>query len=138
MLARLRARTPLLFCIMVVIVGIFVSGSLGLYARWEHFDTFMHALGGLGVAWFILAFLEDDILQLARWKQTLLIVACAALAGILWEFAEYLAGFGRDIVPWLWRWFHGGDLTDTMLDLAADLIGALTLSLWMLGKERRD
>lgn len=134
MLPHLRPTVALAFCVLVVFVGIFVSGYFGLYNYWVHLDTSMHFLGGLGVAWFGLAILQDDITRLNRWKQLLILVSFAALVGVLWEFAEYMVGFGRDVVPWLWRWFHGGSLTDTLFDLAADLVGAMVLTLWALRK----
>lgn len=137
MLGRLRIAYPLLFAALVVFVGIFVSGQYGLYDQWSHFDTSMHALGGLAAAWFGLVLLQKEITHLAAWKQVLVFVSFATLAGVLWEFAEYSVGVGQDLVPWLYRWFHGGDLTDTITDLTADIIGALALSLWALTKERR-
>lgn len=137
MLAHLRLRTPLLFALLLLGVGIFASGHFGWYAKWEHFDTLMHALGGVIAAWIGLALLQNELTHLAAWKQVLVFVSFATLAGVLWEFAEYMAGFGRDVVPWLWRWFHGGDLADTIIDLAADIVGALAFSVWALEKERR-
>jgi hypothetical protein len=137
MLKHLRIRSPLVAGIFVIFVGIFLSGQFGFYARWEHFDTFMHALGGLTAAWFGLALLQDEITHLSFWKQVLIFVSFATLAGVLWEFAEYQANLAQDTLPWLWRWFHGGDIADTMTDLSADIIGALALSLWALEKERR-
>ncbi len=136
MLGRLRTAPPLILAALVLFVGIFVSGRYGLYTYWEHFDTSLHALGGLAAAWFGLVLLQREITHLPFWKQVLIFVSFATLAGVLWEFAEYTVGIGEHIVPWLYRWFHGGDLGDTITDLSADIIGALVLSLWALKKER--
>lgn len=135
MLKHLRVRTPLLLAALIVWLGIFASGTWGLYARWEHFDTALHALGGLAAAWFGLALLQDELTHLAFWKQLLVFVSFATLAGVLWEFAEYQANFLRETAPWLWYWFHGGDLADTVTDLSADILGALAFSLWALQAE---
>jgi hypothetical protein len=136
MLPRLRLIAPICFAVILVLFGVFISGRFGLYASWEHFDTTMHAIGGIAAAWFALALMQTDIVRMAQWKQVLTLLAFATLAAVLWEFAEYLAGFGRDVVPWLWRWFHGGELADTILDLTAGMIGALLFALWAIHKER--
>jgi hypothetical protein len=138
MLPHLRLRTPIIFAFLVFFLGIFASGTFGWYARWEHFDTFLHVLGGISVAWFGLVLFQGDLAHLSRWKQTIIFVSFTTLVGIFWEFAEFMAGFGRDVVPWLWYWFHGGELADTMLDLLADILGALALTLWALERERRN
>lgn len=136
MLPRLTVTAPLLTALAVVLFGVFVSQQFGLYSSWEHFDTLMHFTGGVVAAWVALALMQQELVRMAPWKQVLILVALAALAAVLWEFAEYLAGFGRDVVPWLWQWFHGGDLADTMLDLTAGLAGALLFALWALHRER--
>ncbi len=62
----------------------------------------------------------------------LLIVAGVALIGVVWEFAEYLsAHYGVLISPLLVKYFHGGDLADTLGDLGADLLGAFIFVLVM-------
>ena len=137
MLGRLRTAPPFLFGALIIFVGIFVSDRYGLYWRFEHFDTTLHALGGLAAAWIGLVLLQQEITHLPSWKQVLIFVSFATLAGVLWEFAEFVVGTGEHVVPWLYRWFHGGDLPDTIMDLTADIIGALVLSLWALAKERR-
>jgi uncharacterized membrane protein YjdF len=136
MLGRLRIAPPLLFAALVFFVGIFLSGTYDLYSYWEHFDTVMHALGGLAAAWIGLVLLQREIVHLPFWKQVLIFVSFATLAGVLWEFAEYLGDVWQDVVPWIHRWLTGGDLTDTITDLAADIVGALVLSFWALKKER--
>jgi uncharacterized membrane protein YjdF len=136
MLKHLRSRTPLLFALFVVFFGIVASEWWGLYARFVHFDKVMHVMGGLSAAWIGLALLQREITHLPQWKQVLVFVSFATLAGVVWEFAEYIANFSQYSWPDLYRYFHGGDLNDTIGDLAADLIGALGLSLWALRKER--
>jgi len=92
---------------------------------------------GVSRTWIGLVLLQQEITHLPSWKQVLIFVSFATLAGVLWEFAEFVVGTGEHVVPWLYRWFHGGDLPDTIMDLTADIIGALVLSLWALAKERR-
>ena len=136
MLKHLRARTPILFAFFVVFLGIVASEWLHLYETLPHFDKAMHVLGGLSAAWVGLALLQDEITHLPFWKQVLVFVSFATLAGVLWEIAEFLANSSRDSLPLLYRYFHGGDMADTIGDLVADIIGAIGLSLWALKKER--
>ena len=137
MLGRLRTAPPLILAACVLFVGIFLSGKYDLYTYWEHFDTALHALGGLAVAWFGLVIFQREITHLIPWKQVVIFVSFATFIGVLWEFAEYLVGIYPDVVPWLYHWFHGGDLADTLTDLSADMVGALVLTLWALEKERK-
>jgi len=135
MLRHLRARTPFLFGIALVLGGIFASGHWGLY-QIPWYDKLMHVLGGIIAAWFGLALLQDEITHMRAWKQTLIIVSVALSIGVIWEWAEYASTLTRDATPWLYRWFHGGNLQDTLGDLIADTAGALALTAWALFKER--
>lgn len=133
MLGHLRARTPLFFGLLILLVGIFAAEYWDLYHLVPHLDKLLHVLGGIVVGWLALAFLQDDIVRLSGWKQALIIVSVACLVGVLWEFAEFAADFSP---VWLYHWFHGGDLADTMGDLASDVGGGLIFALWALRKER--
>jgi hypothetical protein len=135
MLNRLRIGAPLIFCVLIAVVGIFLSEYLNLYALWSEYDTFLHLLGGIGIAWLGTALLGNDVAPLSAWKKALIFVSFAAFIGLLWEFAEFLAGFARGWAPWLWHWFHGGGLADTLLDLAADIAGALTFAIAFLSRK---
>lgn len=136
MLTHLRTRTPIIFGIFVIFLGIFVSEYFLLYQKFAHFDKVMHALGGLAAAWIGLSLLQEEVTHMAAWKQILIFVSFATLAGVLWEFAEFAANTTRTSWPLLYHYFHGGDIADTLGDIASDIIGALALSLWALRKER--
>ncbi len=137
MLRHLRSAPPFAFGLIILFVGIFVGERWGLYYSFGHFDKVLHTLGGLTVAWMGMAVFQDDIKGLAWYKQLLLLAGLTALVGVVWEFAEYLANSTRQSWPQLYHYFHGGDLTDTIGDLAADLGGGVLFSLWALYKERR-
>lgn len=136
MLQHLRVRTPLFVGLLLIFGGIYVSGSYGLY-QIPWFDKFMHTLGGIVAAWLALALLQDEITHMRVWKQVLIILGVAMFIGVVWEWAEYLSTMIRDHTPWLYRWFHGGNLPDTLADLIADTAGAFLMTLWALWRERR-
>lgn len=87
-------------------------------------------------AWFALALLQNEVTHMTAWKQVLIFVGITALVGVVWEWAEYVSNFTITAHPVWYRFFHGGDLSDTMGDLASDIGGAFLLSLWALRKER--
>jgi hypothetical protein len=122
-------RTPLYFCAVLGFVGIFLSEYFQLYTLWHSYDTFLHFLGGIGIAWLGYAIFATDIARLSIWKRVLILVSFTTFIGVLWEFAEFSAGFAQEVAPWLWRWFRGGGMTDTIIDLAADIFGALIFAL---------
>lgn len=135
MLQHLRVRTPILLGIALVAGGIFASGHWGLYSiPW--FDKLMHTLGGVVAAWFGLALLQDEITHMRIWKQVVIILSVAMFIGVAWEWAEYASTLTREQTPWLYKWFHGGNLQDTLGDLIADTAGAFLMTLWTLRKER--
>lgn len=135
MLQRLRIRTPVAIGFVLVVGGIFVSEGLSLYTiPW--FDKVMHTAGGIVAAWFALALLQNEITRMRAWKQIIIILGVAMLIGVVWEWAEYAATLSRTDLPWVYRWFHGGDLADTLGDLIADTGGAILMLIWALRKER--
>lgn len=136
MLRHLRTRAPLILGLLILFVGIFVAEKWGLYYTVPNLDKILHTLGGLAVAWMAMAIFQDDINHLPWHKQLLLIISLTALVGVLWEFAEYAAGLTRSSWPWLYHWFHGGDMGDTIGDLIADLSGGTLFAAWALWKER--
>lgn len=136
MLHHLRTRAPFILGLTVFFIGIFVAEKWGLYYTVPNLDKVLHTLGGLAVAWMAMAILQDDIRHLLWHKQLLLIISITALVGIIWEFAEYAAGLMYSSWPWLYHWFHGGDMADTIGDLIADLSGGMLFAAWALWKER--
>jgi hypothetical protein len=136
MLRHLRVRTPVLIGIALTVGGIYASGNWQLYVILPWFDKAMHTLGGIVAAWFALALLQDEITHMRAWKQVLIIIGVAVFIGVVWEWAEYASTLLRTQTPWLYRWFHGGNLADTLGDLIADTCGAFLMTLWALRKER--
>jgi hypothetical protein len=136
MLRHLKPRLPMIAGLALLFVGIFIGERWGLYYSIPNFDKVLHTLGGLTVAWFAMSLFQDDIGHLKWYKQLAIIAGLTVLVGVLWEFAEFAANFTRHSYPWLYHWFHGGDLADTIGDLTADLSGGVIFALWALYKER--
>jgi hypothetical protein len=111
--------------IFVLAVAIFV-GQFHLYAKIWHLDKFLHAGGGLIAGWFFALYFKNDF-QDSRVRYILAIVSAVALVGVLWEFAERLSTLYAP--HWFKYYFYGGDLNDTLTDLAADLIGGLAIGI---------
>ncbi len=138
---RLPVRLPYMFQILVVA---FVFGSLVLgevrqfYTRFWWWDIALHFSSGLllGMLGFMLIYLlnEDDRVHLnMRPGFMALFTFCFALAlGAVWELFEFGADrlFGATMQkPMLG---DASGLTDTMIDLIVDALGALIVSLYGL------
>ncbi|MEK7638466.1 MAG: hypothetical protein AAB375_03525 [Patescibacteria group bacterium] len=136
MLRHLRTFTPLIAGLIVLSVGIFFGVWWNLYDYIPHLDKILHILGGVTAAWFVLALMQREITHMGAWKQTLILVSISALIGVVWEWAEFASNYAQYSHPIWYFYFHGGDLADTMIDLAADTVGALLLTAWALYKER--
>ena len=133
---HLHTRTPLLFGLIVIAIGIFFGEYFGLYDHIPHFDKILHLTGGIIAGWLAFAFLHDDIRKAPRSRQALIVVGMACLIGVLWEFAEYAGNFTRHTYPLLYHYFHGGNLADTLGDLVADISGATLFAFWALYRDR--
>jgi hypothetical protein len=136
MLKHLRTFSPVVAGLILLSIGIFFGEVWGLYHGIPYFDKVLHFTGGIIAAWFALSLLQNDITRMAWWKQIIIIVGVASLIGVVWEWAEFVGNETQYTNPTVYRFFHGGSLTDTIMDLVSDVAGALALSLWALRKER--
>ena len=133
----MRLRYSLVAVGLVFMAGIFPSERFELYTKIHYFDKYMHFLGGFVIALFLFYLLESDFKLLSRASFLFFLVSATALIGVFWEFAEYLsntflAHSNSDPLFLIYRYFHGGDLTDTLGDLLMDLGGALTFGVGTL------
>ncbi len=127
MARHLKTWLPIIVGITVFAIGLFGGGALGLYERIFRFDKMLHVAGGFVVAWAALAWLQNELAAVSPFKRTVIIVSTAVAVGTFWEFAEFLA---NSAPQWLYYWFHGGSLADTIHDLMADTIGATLWAAW--------
>ncbi len=116
---------PLFAGFVLIFIGTFIFAEYSLSIRVPQSDKLLHILGGVIAAWLVYIHYRHIHVHLELPHLRLLIVAGVALIGVVWEFAEYLSGnYGGLLFSLLQKYFYGGDLTDTLGDLAADLLGA--------------
>jgi uncharacterized membrane protein YjdF len=146
---RLPVRVPYIFQILVVLfvfASLFLGTAQSFYNRFPWWDSALHFGSGLllGIFGFMLIYILNANARVHLTMRSgfmALFAFCFALAlGALWEILEFTVDriFGTTHQrPML------GDesgLTDTMVDLILDAVGALTVSLygwyWMRRGER--
>lgn len=116
-------KNPVLWGIILLIVAILFGEMFSLYYRFAWLDTAFHTIGGFLLAWYMWRWTTD--IAMPSHMRTLVVLSLALAVGVVWEWAEYLSSFSRESIPTLYRYFHGGNLADTLKDLVADSLGAL-------------
>lgn len=116
--------------VWILIIAFAVDFSVAAYWHWNSeldkqypfFDIILHFFGGLGVYLVLEKYFAEKFSLFSLAQRALLLVSATCLVGVLWEFFEYSA------TRLLFFWGHqinlGGDLEDTLLDLAMDIVGA--------------
>lgn len=129
----MRLYLAIIAVLAVLAVGIISSGATQWYLQYPYFDKCLHLAGGFAIAWFLALVFADDIRRMPVRTALLFIIGTTVVVGLGWEVAEYLSNaFLADAAQgWqevLWRYFHGGDTRDTLLDLGADALGGGVLA----------
>jgi hypothetical protein len=126
-------RSSIYAAAVVVLLGIIPGEMFKLYDRIPYFDKGLHLIGGFVLAMLLTVLLSREQKTMSPYAFVLMILGSATLIGVLWEQAEYLSGyFTKDWLPLIYRYFHGGNLRDTLGDLAFDILGSLLfLELYM-------
>ena len=123
---------PIVFGLLILIAGIFVSEAYNLYYLIPPIDKLYHFLGGFALAWLFYSYLAADIFNFSKFKRILAIVSIVCLIGVFWEYAERLSTiYSPQHLPVLYHWFHGGDLNDTLLYILADITGGLFFAIFI-------
>lgn len=129
---------PLFASFVLLFIGVFIFVEYKLELVIPQSDKILHIIGGIISAWLVYIHYRHIHVHIELPHLRLLIVAGVALIGVIWEFAEYLSGtYGTLISPLLYKYLHGGNLTDTLGDLAADLLGAFIFVL-IIGLYRKS
>jgi uncharacterized membrane protein YjdF len=113
---------------VLVLVVHFIAIRFGLYYSYVNFDSVMHFTGGLAMGMFGIAIQNSVRSSGSRpfWFNALFVLGFALTIGVFWEFYEYL----MDHFVYTSKIFlHQPSVRDTMGDLLADTIGAITSTL---------
>ena len=126
-----------LFPVFILLVAIYLINFLlydNIYSAYNqiHLDKLMHLAGGMAIAWLAIVFFAARLNYLPSFDRFLILLGMVALVGVLWEFAEYLGQF----IPTISHYLSGGDLADTLGDLAADLSGGAIVILHLLWRRK--
>ena len=112
--------------ILFLVVVSFLLDQFDLYDKISHLDKILHILGGIIAGWFFVNYFQKDFAQSeSKWNYLLAVAGAAMLVGVFWEFAERLSFLYGS--PLMKHYFYGLDLNDTLIDLAADLAGAVAI-----------
>lgn len=135
-----------LMALVFVFASLFLGDMRGYYARFWWWDIALHTTSGLllGIFGFLLVYVLNEVDQVDFYMRprfaALFAFMFAVACGAIWEIFEFALDqiFGLNMQkPML------GDpagLTDTMLDLIVDAVGAGAIALigWWVMKERRQ
>ena len=121
----LKPKVPIIVGLLIVTVGAYVATHFGLYDTFPHLDKIFHTAGGMVVAWYFSVLWEDQLKGFGPFERVLVFMAMGALIGYFWELAEYSTGqYPLAQFHALHSYLYGGDVTDTLGDLIADVFGA--------------
>ena len=121
---------PILLGIAVLFIGVFVSGTLDWSYFFPHIDKVYHFTGGFALGWFFYIYFSFEESQLSKFNKVFILVSSACFVSVFWEYAERLSSlYSLHHFPWLFHWFQGGGLTDTLLDILAGMTGSFTFGM---------
>ena len=126
-----RAVKPFIIGILVIIFSMFLFWFMPSLANVPHIDKVFHVSGGFIVAWFFVVLWPTEFKDLNKFQRVVACMAFATLIGFFWEIAEYStsASFFTQHWPIIHQYFYGGDVTDTLGDLMADVLGGALFGL---------
>lgn len=120
---------------LYALVAIFAVNAAGFYYGWylDHFwfDMILHFGGGFFVAMFMADYLKEYFSNGTKLKNLLIILGATVFAGVVWEFAEYIAN--QTLIEPTYKYlgiraYFMGDINDTINDLVMDILGATLFS----------
>ena len=125
-------RKAVIFLTIIFFTNLIGAIYFNAYLTWW-FDMLHHFWGGFFIAMLMVRYLKIAELRITNYElrqiqKYLIIVGAVSFIGIVWEFAEYLAG--QTLIEPIYnnfgvRAYFIGDLDDTINDLLMDVLGAL-------------
>ena len=132
----MKYRSPLVLGVIILFVGVFVSGFLDWYYFLPHIDKVYHFVGGFALGWFFYIYFSFKESQLSNFNKLLILVSATCFVAVLWEYAERLSNiYSPEHAKWLYHWFKGGDLNDTLLDILAGITGSFVFGIFSLSNK---
>lgn len=75
---------------VLLLIGPYIGGALGLYRAWYPWDTIVHFYSGipltLAIIWALGVTLHRYQLSLPLWLEVVMVISVKAIAALLWEF----------------------------------------------------
>ena len=128
---------PIVLGIAVLLVGVFVSGALDWYDFFPHIDKVYHFFGGVALGWFFYIYFSFDESHISKFKKVFILVSSACFVAVLWEYAERLSSlYSLHHFPWLFHWFRGGGLNDTLLDILTGMTGSFAFGMLKINQAK--
>ncbi len=125
---KLQFNLPLVISYLIFLVGSQYLGSILGWYRLGWWDTFVHFISGLLLAFAAIALYERMIhreagSEISPWIIFWFTLSFAALGGVLWEVYEFSCDQFFDMT------LQGGGNEDTMIDLISDTAGGLVIAI---------
>lgn len=126
---RLQFNLRIIISYLIFLFGSQYFGSiLGWYGRIDWWDTFLHVISGVILAFTGIALFERLVhrnagKEISPWLVFLFIISFAVLGGVIWEIYEFSC-------DQFFKTKTQGGNTDTMTDLIADTVGGFVIALW--------
>ncbi|WP_033827648.1 hypothetical protein [Bacillus andreraoultii] len=126
---KFELSLPIIIFYLIFLFGSQYLGSLQGFYRNGWWDSFMHFISGMLIAYFGYDLYKrllrkDSITKLSPWFVFLFVLSFSVFGGVLWEVYEFSMDQLFDMG------LQGGGNTDTMTDLIADTIGGFVISIW--------
>jgi hypothetical protein len=116
-------KKTLIFFFVILALYHLLGLIYSLYYIFWWYDVLAHFGGGVLTAMIFWRFFKNKISGLSAIFQFLFLVSFVALIGVFWEFFEkFLDSF--------FKFNYQGDVNDTLLDLAMDILGGFFVGIF--------
>lgn len=121
---------------LLIIIGETLASLFNLYETVPTYDVYMHILGGMWVASFLMFFFSRYKYNIcaspSHMQNGIVLISLVMMIGILWEFYEFGAyTLAQTVLP--------ADIyTDTLFDLFFDFCGATIITLFFTKSHNKN
>jgi len=135
LLTKFELSLPIIIFYLLFLFGSQFLGSLQGFYRNGWWDSFMHLLSGILIAFigfdlYKRLLRKDNISQLSPWFVSLFILSFAVFGGVIWEIYEFTMDQLFDMG------LQSGGNYDTMTDLISDSLGGFIIAIWSFFKTK--